>query len=89
MLDAAMIVREFVLSERGNQKFQRMLADFNVQLRRERNPIAVYNALDRVARDYHTAYPRLPGALAYCKKALAEHRGAGASFLELVRRVLD
>ncbi len=89
MMDAAMILREFFVRERSDQKFQRTVAEFSALVKREKNPVIILNHLEKVVMDYQREYPNLPAALAFLRKSL-ESRGPGtARFLEMIARVLE
>ena len=65
------------------------LSDLALQAKRDKNPITLYNTLERTARQYHEKYPRLPRALEACKKAILERGAASHQFVELLRRVVE
>ena len=89
MMDAAMILREFFVRERRDQKFQRVVAEFSTLVKREKNPVIILNQLETVVVEYQKEYPNLPLALAFLRKSL-ETKGAGAlRFLEIMARVLE
>jgi carbonic anhydrase len=89
LLDAAMALREFLKAERNDPQFRQNLNDLSLQVRRDKNPITLYNSLERTARQYHDKYPRLPLALEACKKAILERGAASHQFVELLRRVVE
>ena len=88
-MDAAMILREFFVRERRDQKFQRVVSDFSALVKREKNPVIILNQLETVVVEYQKDYPNLPLALAFLRKSL-ETKGPGAlRFLEIMARVLE
>jgi carbonic anhydrase len=89
LLDAAIALREFLQAERQDPQFRQSLSDLALQAKRDKNPITLYNSLERTARQYHEKYPRLPRALEACKKAILERGAASHQFVELLRRVVD
>ncbi|HYK89701.1 MAG TPA: carbonic anhydrase [Acidobacteriota bacterium] len=89
MLDAAMIVRDFIYHERRNAQFERTLAKINNLLKTERDPVRLVTELDAVAHSYKAKYPKLPGALEYLKNSLQGKGATGFGFRELMKRMLE
>jgi carbonic anhydrase len=88
--DAVMRLREFFVQEQHDQHFQRSLSDLKALLMRERNPMRILPALERLVQDYKDRYPNIAPAIAYLKKSLDAKGGtAGMHFMELMRRVLE
>jgi len=89
MVQAGMILRDFVSRERKDPHFQRTLMDFRAVLRRERNPLRIFAALEEIVRDYESRYPDLPAALEYLRSSLASKDATGLTFAEAVKRVFE
>ncbi len=89
MMDAATILRDFVVRERQNQRFQNTIAELSALIRKEKNPSVIMGELDRLVKEYQHEYPNLPAALSLLRKTM-ETRGPGGSWLfEALARILD
>ncbi len=89
MLDAAMVLRDFISRERQNARFERTLERIEALLKTERDPVRIVTELDRIADGYKSRYPELPGALEYLKKSMQGKGSTGFGFKELLKRVLE
>lgn len=89
LLDAALVLREFLNRERQNQQMQKAVADLRTVWKQERNPYQVLTELQNLGRTYETRYPRLPGALAYLENAIRSGHADKIGFGEIMKRILD
>jgi carbonic anhydrase len=63
LLDAALVLRDFINRERQGQQMQKAIADVKTLWRQEKNPYRVFTELQKMGRAYEKKYPKLPGAL--------------------------
>lgn len=89
MLDAAMILREFVMRERKGQKFQTTMSELSMTLKRERDPSAILDRLEDVVNQYKAHYPQLPAALEIFKRSLEVKGPKSVNVSDWIRRILD
>ncbi len=89
MLDAAMILRDFIIRERKNAQFEKTLREIETLVRNERDPVRIILELDRIAERYKTKYPSLPGALEYLKGSVHGRGSTGFGFKELMKRMME
>jgi carbonic anhydrase len=89
MLDAVMIVRDFIAREKQSAHFDRTIAQIETLARSERDPVRVVTDLETIANDYRTQYPELPGAIAYLKKIVHDKGPARLGLKELMKRMLE
>ncbi len=89
MLDAAMVLRDFIARERRNARFERTLARIQMLLKTERDPVRIVTELNEIADGYKSKYPELPGALEYLQKSVRGKGSTGFGFKELLKRVLE
>jgi carbonic anhydrase len=89
MLEAAMVLRDFISRERQNAQFERTVAQIDNVLKSERDPIRIVAEMERIANNYRAKYPELPGALEYLKKAVRARDFSHLGFKELMRRMLE
>lgn len=89
MLDAAMIVRDFISRERENAQFERTLLQIDTLIKNEKDPIRIVTELEKIIANYKSRYPELPGALEYLKKSVQSRGTTGFGFKELMRRMME
>ncbi len=89
LLDAAMILKDFISRERQNARFERTLAKIDTLLRNEKDPVRVIAGLDEIADSYKAKYPELPGALECLKRSVQGKGTAGLSVKDLIRHVFE
>lgn len=89
MLDAAMILRDFISRERQNASFERTVSQIDTLLKSERDPIRIVAELEKIVDNFRSRYPELPGALEYLKKAVQARGASGFGFKELMKRMLE
>jgi carbonic anhydrase len=88
MMDAVIALREVFVSMERDPVTRRQLQEFLSLVRRERNPVRMYGALEAVLKNAEGRYPQIPGILAFLRASLAA-RGTGAKFGELMRRIAE
>ncbi len=89
LLDAALVLRDFINRERQNQQMQKAVADLKKLWNQERNPYRVLTELQQIGHAYETRYPRLPGALVYLENAIRSGHADKIGFGEIMKRILD
>jgi carbonic anhydrase len=89
LLDAALVLRDFINRERQNQQMQKAVADLKALWKQERNPYRVFTELQKIGHAYETRYPRLPGALVYLENATRSGHADKIGFGEIMKRILD
>jgi carbonic anhydrase len=89
MLDAAMILRDFIARERENAQFERTLLQIDALIKNEKDPIRIVTELEKIIANYKSRYPELPGALEYLKKSVQGRGATGFGFKELMRRMME
>jgi carbonic anhydrase len=89
LLDAALILREVFTKERQSAPIQKAIADLKAIWREDKNPYRIIAELQRLARDYETKYPKLPGALLYLENAVRSGHSDKIGFGEILKRIFD
>ncbi len=89
LLDAALVLRDFMNRERQDQNLQRAILELRTLWKQERNPYRVFTELQKLAHAYETRYPRLPGALLYLENAIRSGHADKIGFGEIMKRILD
>jgi hypothetical protein len=89
LLEAALILRDFLHRERQNKQVQKTIADRKALWKQERNPYGVFTELQKTAQAYQAQYPRLPGALRYLEEAIRSGHADKIGFGEIIKRILD
>jgi carbonic anhydrase len=88
MMDAVIALREVFVSMERDPVSRRQLEEFLSLVRRERNPVRMYDELEAVLKNVEGRYPQIPGILAFLRASLAT-RGTGSKFGELMRRIAE
>lgn len=89
MLDAAMILRDFISRERENAQFGRTLLQIDTVIKNEKDPIRIVTELEKIIANYKSRYPELPAALEYLKKTVQSRGTTGFGFKELMKRMME
>jgi len=89
LLDAALVLRDFINRERQSQQMHKAIADVKTLWRQEKNPYRVFAELQKIGRAYETKYPKLPGALVYLENAVRSGHADKIGFGEVMKRILD
>ncbi len=89
MLQAAMILREFMQQERQKPQMQAAFLNLKTMWQREKNPVAVFVEFQKLVRAYEAQYPQVPGALAYIENAVRSGNMDKVGFADVIRRILS
>ncbi len=88
MLEAAMILRDFIQQERQKPQMHTAILNLKAMWQRERNPATVFAEFQKIVAAYEAQYPYVPGALAYLENAVRSGGTDKIGFAEAMRRIL-
>jgi carbonic anhydrase len=89
LLEAALVMRDFIHRERQGQQVRKSIEDIKALWKQDKNPYGVFAELQKIGRAYEAKYPKLPGALAYLENAIRSGHANKIGFGEVMKRILD
>jgi len=89
LLEAALVIRDFIVRERRDQKLQKAITDLRTIWNQQKNPVRIFSELERIAQVYERDYPSLRGALLYLQDSVRSGRADKIGMAEVMRRVLN
>ncbi len=89
LIDAALVIRDFISRERRDQKLQRSINELKTVWKQQKNPLRIFSELERIAMAYEKDYPSLRGALLYLENAVRSGKADANGVSEVMRRFLD
>ena len=89
LIDAALVIRDFISRERRDQKLQRSINELRTVWKQQKNPLRIFSELERIAMAYEKDYPSLRGALLYLDNAVRSGKADANGVSEVMRRFLD